>query len=153
MALKRHDAREHLGQPAYYICHIYGCSKKFLRGYLLTKHLKTDHNFILAPGHSRFIYKQDEDGFYRLQTKRVENLIDVKTSEAFDFSINPKVSYEVESIVNNSNVVNVKIKQVLSANTNFESTQDSSSEKLKDINDFAIVKSYSKLIKKDQNKN
>jgi hypothetical protein len=162
MALKRHDAREHLGQPAYYICHIYGCNKKFLRGYLLTKHLKSEHNFILAPGHSRFIYKQDDDGFYRLQTKRVESLKKVNTEQAIQCKTNPKVAFEIESIVNFENGVNITVKQkkstvtnaasstpvaAASAETNVLTPQNKTEKVQKDISEFAIVKSYSKLIK------
>ncbi|KAG5669229.1 hypothetical protein PVAND_017121 [Polypedilum vanderplanki] len=142
MALKRHDAREHLGQPAYYICHIHGCYKKFLRGYLLTKHLKSDHDFILAPGHSRFIYKQDEDGFYRLQTKRVENL---KEAKLISSKVDVKIGYEIESITKNSNNVLIKIKEV--DDEKMEIDEERIARK-KDINDFAIVKSYRQKLKK-----
>ena len=144
MALKRHDAREHLGQPAFYICHIYGCNKKFLRGYLLTKHLKADHDFISPPGHSRFIYKQDEDGFYRLQTKRVENLKETKVTGGFASGLSgTKISYEIESIKNLSEGVNVNVREVPK-----DPDVDTTEVDKKDINDFAIVKNYNKLIEK-----
>lgn len=145
MALKRHDAREHLGQPAFYLCHIYGCNKKFLRGYLLTKHLKADHDFTSPPGHSRFIYKQEEDGFYRLQTKRVENLKETKVTKGVKDNFEGlKISYEIDSIDNLSDRLNVNLRQV---------SQDvvMKADK-KDINEFAIVKNYNKLIGKN-NKN
>lgn len=139
MALKRHDAREHLGQPAFYICHINGCFKKFLRGYLLTKHLKSDHDFILAPGHSRFIYKQDEDGFYRLQTKRVENLKESRVTA--NAGSDEKVSYAIESIQNNAKNVVITVKEVDRMAEGDEFERD------KDINEFAIVKSYRQKLK------
>jgi len=144
MALKRHDAREHLGQPAFYICHIYGCNKKFLRGYLLTKHLKADHDFISPPGHSRFIYKQDEDGFYRLQTKRVENLKETKVAVGSASGLSgAKISYQISSINNLSDVLSINVKEI-SNNPDEEMTEIDK----KDINDFAIVKNYNKLIEK-----
>lgn len=139
MALKRHDAKEHLGQPQTYVCHIYNCSKKFLRGYLLTKHLKADHDFILAPGHSRFIYKLDEDGFYRLQTKRVENL---KESNFIEPKINTNVTYEIEKVVNSNDGINFQF--VCSAQTDVAPKKSTEN----DINNFTIMKNYRRTMKK-----
>lgn len=148
MALKRHDAREHLGQPAFYLCHIYGCNRKFLRGYLLTKHLKADHDFKSPPGHSRFIYKQDEDGFYRLQTKRVENLKEAKfTASPARQDVNMKITYEIENVEDSEAIVNVNVRQVTK-----DEALNLSLAKKKDITEFAIVKNYSKLIEKGQKK-
>lgn len=141
MALKRHDAKEHLGQPQTYVCHIYNCSKKFLRGYLLTKHLKTNHDFILAPGHSRFIYKLEEDGFYRLQTKRVENL---KETTFTGIKMNSNISYKVENIpsTSTSDIVNFKFTKT------DEETTPKPIENEKDINNFTIMKNYRRTMKK-----
>lgn len=136
MALKRHDAREHLGQALpTYVCHI--CTKKFLRGYLLTKHLKADHDFILAPGHSRFIYKLDNDGFYRLQTRRVENLTEPTFLSTANADNVKKV--EIEMIENSSDNLTFQVKPC---------GKYSKAGTSKDINEFAIVKNYKKILKK-----
>jgi hypothetical protein len=143
MALKRHDAREHLGRPPTYVCHI--CSKKFLRGYLLTKHLKSEHDFILAPGHSRFIYKLENDGFYRLQTRRVENLTETTFHPATSHELIKKV--EIEMIKNSPDNLTFNVKKTtLKGNESKASTSKDS--KLKDINEFAIVKNYKKTLKR-----
>ncbi|RZC42523.1 histone H4 transcription factor [Asbolus verrucosus] len=55
-----------------YECH--NCKKQFNRGGLLTKHLMKVHNYHWPSGHSRFRYKEDQDGIYRLQTVRYETL-------------------------------------------------------------------------------
>lgn len=153
MALKRHDAKEHLGQPQTYQCHC--CDKRYMRGYLLSKHLIKEHQFKLAPGHSRFIYKQDLDGFYRLQTKRAENLkqgqLVLRVVDDEDSRIH--VSYEIEGIndLNSMTPVNVEVKKIVHPKTNKPLTRlfsDESNEDSKDINDFAIVKNYKKIIKR-----
>lgn len=148
MALKRHDAKEHLGQPQIYQCHC--CNKRYMRGYILSKHLMKDHQFKLAPGHSRFIYKQDLDGFYRLQTKRVENL---KEKQVLGFvaeeESNMNVTYELEGL-SNENIdapLNVKFKKILLPKApTYQLAEDSNNSK--DINDFAIVKKYKKILKR-----
>ncbi|XP_044268705.1 histone H4 transcription factor-like isoform X2 [Tribolium madens] len=55
-----------------YECH--NCKKQFIRGGFLTKHLMKVHNYHWPSGHSRFRYKEDSDGIYRLQTVRYETL-------------------------------------------------------------------------------
>lgn len=157
MALKRHDAKEHLGAPQTYACHC--CESTFFRGYLLSKHLKNEHSFKLPPGHSRFIYKQDFDGYYRLQTKRVENLKESSKPIAV-VPLNEdsflEVSYEIEKFdedQNPSNPINIQIKKVIRPkpyNTPTFSMFDESTEDSKDINDFAMVKNYKKSIKKSK---
>ena len=54
-----------------YCCHL--CERKFNRGYYLTKHLKKIHSYSWPSGHSRFRYKKDPDGLFRLQTERFES--------------------------------------------------------------------------------
>jgi len=57
-----------------YMCHVEGCGKVYCQGTTLSKHLKTTHNFQWPSGHSRFRYKLESDGFYRLQTLRYESI-------------------------------------------------------------------------------
>lgn len=126
-----------------------------MRGYLLSKHLKRCHAFKLAPGHSRFIYKQEFDGFYRLQTKRVENL---KTEPHQVRPVvqhsNMNVSYEIDQITNTNTQasINVTVKRITHLKQpetpTFTLFTEDSTEDSKDINDFAIVKRYKKIIKK-----
>lgn len=156
MALKRHDAKEHDGQPQTYQCHC--CDKQYPRGYLLSKHLRKVHSFKLAPGHSRFIYKRDLDGLYRLQTKRVENLkggnIRLVTPKVDDSQL--EVSYEIDKITNtpgDATPINVRMKKVIRSRwqaekSTFSLFNEESTEDSKDINDFAIVKKYKKIIKR-----
>ncbi|KAL0270520.1 UNVERIFIED_CONTAM: hypothetical protein PYX00_007906 [Menopon gallinae] len=55
-----------------YCCHI--CPKKYKRGGELTIHLKAQHSYRWASGHSRFKYIRGDDGSYRLQTVRYESI-------------------------------------------------------------------------------
>ncbi|PSN35356.1 hypothetical protein C0J52_11505 [Blattella germanica] len=72
-ALNRHYKQDHRGEDEpLYCCHI--CDERFHRGYNLTRHLFVKHNFRWPSGHCRFRYKNDEDGFFRLQTVRYESL-------------------------------------------------------------------------------
>lgn len=150
MALKRHDAKEHLGQPQTYQCHC--CDKRYMRGYLLSKHLMREHQFKLAPGHSRFIYKQELDGFYRLQTKRVENLKQSQeiVPQPMEEDSNMNVTYEIEGISDqqNSTPINVKMKKIVQPKTTARLVSEDSNGDSKDINDFAIVKNYKRIIKR-----
>lgn len=153
MALKRHDAKEHLGQPQTYQCHC--CDKRYMRGYLLSKHLIKNHQFKLAPGHSRFIYKQELDGFYRLQTKRVENLKEgqqaVRRIEDEEEDSNVNVTYEIEGISdmqNSTTPINIRMKKIVRQKMPAHQFTEESNEDSKDINDFAIVKNYKKIIKR-----
>lgn len=154
MALKRHDAKEHLGQTPIYQCHC--CQKQYARGFRLSKHLKKDHQFALAPGHSRFIYKQDEDGLYRLQTKRVESIINRESLAVADNTEDSDVdvTYEIEKICSNGNqnTVNIQMKKILKRkqieSPALMSTEGDETENSKDINDFEIVKKYKKILSK-----
>lgn len=155
MALKRHDAK-HLDTPQTYSCHM--CDKSYSRGHLLSKHLKKDHGFSLPAGHSRFIYKQDFDGLYRLQTKRVENLKESAKAFPVDSDSGLVVSYKVNEIIESTDVsvpLTLKVtKEVRQKRQKApviaplsilldESTEDST----KDINDFAVVKKYEKALR------
>lgn len=71
-ALKKHDELEHGQIPKIYKCHI--CDKTFNYGKRLSKHLMSQHEYQYPPGHLRFTYKQDEDGFFKFQTMRLESL-------------------------------------------------------------------------------
>ncbi|KAG0710740.1 Histone H4 transcription factor [Chionoecetes opilio] len=72
-ALNRHIRLVHNGlEKKHYACHM--CASKFSLGDRLTKHLIKIHNFVWPVGHTRFKYRQDEDGFYRLQTVRYESI-------------------------------------------------------------------------------
>ncbi|XP_066941698.1 histone H4 transcription factor-like [Macrobrachium rosenbergii] len=71
--LNKHIKMDHDGmvkEP--YACHM--CNSKYSFGIFLTRHLISVHSFHWPPGHSRFRYKRDEDGFYRLQTVRYESI-------------------------------------------------------------------------------
>ncbi|XP_042222717.1 histone H4 transcription factor-like isoform X2 [Homarus americanus] len=72
--LNRHIKTAHNGlRKDHYACHM--CNSKFNIGILLTRHLIKEHSFHSQPvGHTRFRYKQDDDGFYRLQTVRYESI-------------------------------------------------------------------------------
>ncbi|XP_045621239.1 histone H4 transcription factor [Procambarus clarkii] len=71
--LNRHIKMVHNGlRKDHYACHM--CNLKFKMGELLTKHLIKEHGFLSPAAHTRFRYKQDDDGFYRLQTVRYETI-------------------------------------------------------------------------------
>ncbi|XP_055914090.1 histone H4 transcription factor [Eupeodes corollae] len=71
-ALKKHYLEVHANSPSIYLCHC--CEKLFKYGTLLSKHLIAKHNFQLPSGHKRFTYRIDENGFYCLETTRIESL-------------------------------------------------------------------------------
>lgn len=71
--LERHFTKYHGdGNLKNYACHI--CEDRFARGNLLTKHLMMKHEYNWPSGHSRFRYKEDSEGVFRLQTVRYESL-------------------------------------------------------------------------------
>ncbi|KAK4879493.1 hypothetical protein RN001_007639 [Aquatica leii] len=71
--LDKHYQNVHgLGVAQIYECHC--CQARFDRGNLLTKHLIKAHDYYWPSGHSRFRYKEDTDGIYRLQTVRYESI-------------------------------------------------------------------------------
>jgi hypothetical protein len=84
-SIKRHMLKFHLsnGENAFntsdgqhfscsYMCHV--CNKVYCQGSTLSQHLKKRHNFEWPSGHSRFKYKLENDGYYRLQTLRYESV-------------------------------------------------------------------------------
>lgn len=74
-ALTKHMFLEHfVGDEPVYCCHIAMCEKRFKKGASLTKHLQNIHGFTMPSGHSKFIYRREEDDCYRLQTLRYESL-------------------------------------------------------------------------------
>ena len=83
-----------------YMCHV--CNKVYCQGSTLSNHLKKTHNFELPSGHSRFRYKLDSDGFYRLQTLRYESL---ELFELLNKKI-PTLSKSTPDPVSNTEVAN-----------------------------------------------
>lgn len=120
--LKRHDAREHRQEPQVYQCN--ECEKKYSCGNILSKHMIKKHDFRLPNGHSRFIYKPDEHGIYKLQTKRIESL---------------EVSKE---IIQSRNIA---VRKRLSEVSAEESTSNFETSSIKRIEDFSIIKEYMKF--------
>ena len=144
MALKRHDAREHLGTPLTYQCHI--CEKNFTRGFALSKHLKKEHSFALASGHTRFIYKIDEDGLYRLQTKRVESLAanQQEVNVVSKFVPEADVSYSMATFIKGDEKhegVFMKFERIKNPAKKI-TKRVVPDDGHKNINDFAIMKNY-----------
>lgn len=62
---KHYHKSHHRDDEPMYCCHI--CDNLFQRGSLLTQHLMVQHSIFWPPGHSRFRYKCDDDGYFRLQ--------------------------------------------------------------------------------------
>lgn len=71
-SLRKHYLEVHANSPSIYLCHC--CDKLFKYGTLLSKHLIAKHKFQLPSGHKRFTYRLDENGFYCLETTRIESL-------------------------------------------------------------------------------
>lgn len=68
----QHDKNVHDMGANIYCCHY--CDKQYNLGANLSQHLIKNHNCQVPSGHARFTYRQDLDGFYRLQTMRTESL-------------------------------------------------------------------------------
>lgn len=104
------------------------------------QHLIKDHNFRLAPGHSRFFYKQDLDGYFRLQTKRLENLTEM--TEPIK-PIKDNCTYEVANISLDKSNMSLTMKKVaIKRDSKVETKVVENPPKKKDINDFAVVRNY-----------
>lgn len=99
-----------------YMCHV--CNKTYSQAATLSRHLKSVHKVSFNSGHSRFRYKLESDGYYRLQTLRYESLelvqqlnkdagivnneIDkANSSETLDYAI----LNEAESVVSYANII------------------------------------------------
>lgn len=70
--LLQHFLEVHGNNPILYACHC--CERFFKSGKSLSAHLMKKHGFRLPSGHKRFTYRVDENGFYRLETTRLESL-------------------------------------------------------------------------------
>ncbi|XP_054728716.1 histone H4 transcription factor [Anastrepha obliqua] len=70
--LRRHCLEVHGNSPFIYMCHC--CDKLFKHSKYLSEHLIKKHDFQLPSGHKRFTYRVDENGFYLLETLRIESL-------------------------------------------------------------------------------
>uniref|UniRef100_H2Z6I8 C2H2-type domain-containing protein n=2 Tax=Ciona savignyi TaxID=51511 RepID=H2Z6I8_CIOSA len=88
--LRYHFRTKHMeGKAKCYACHL--CEKKQTTGFHLTNHLRAVHNFQWPPGHSRFKYKEWEDGFFRLQTFRFESAQLTEAEPHCDTGCDPSV--------------------------------------------------------------
>ncbi|BFG02530.1 histone H4 transcription factor [Drosophila madeirensis] len=70
--MRRHFLEVHGNNPILYACHC--CERFFKSGKSLSTHLMQKHGFRLPSGHKRFTYRVDENGFYRLETTRLESM-------------------------------------------------------------------------------
>uniref|UniRef100_A0A8C9T7U9 Zgc:112083 n=1 Tax=Scleropages formosus TaxID=113540 RepID=A0A8C9T7U9_SCLFO len=71
--MNQHYKRVHEGDMvSKYKCHL--CEKSFSWCYTLTLHLRKKHDLKWPSGHSRFRYKEDEDGYLRLNMVRYETV-------------------------------------------------------------------------------
>ncbi|XP_063709515.1 histone H4 transcription factor [Culicoides brevitarsis] len=72
-SLQKHEEQQHGEMTSkIYKCHI--CDKTFNYGKRLSRHLIAAHNYQYPPGHLRFRFVQDEDGFFKFQSMRLESL-------------------------------------------------------------------------------
>ncbi|CAG9814008.1 unnamed protein product [Phaedon cochleariae] len=98
--LENHYIKKHENVDLILIYECHCCKKKFKRGDYLTKHLTKLHNYHWPSGHTRFRYRKDEDGIYRLQTVRYESLEvtqEMIRSEAMPANnVMPGVSYNLK---------------------------------------------------------
>lgn len=71
--MNQHYKRVHEGgMISKYKCHL--CDKTFSWCYTLTLHLRKKHQLKWPSGHSRFRYKEDEDGYLKLNMVRYETV-------------------------------------------------------------------------------
>ncbi|XP_034490566.1 histone H4 transcription factor [Drosophila innubila] len=90
--MRRHYLEVHGNNPIFYACHC--CERFFKSGKSLSVHLIRKHGFRLPSGHKRFTYRLDENGFYRLETTRLESL------EVTQQVLSPQIKHETD--LNNS---------------------------------------------------
>ncbi|XP_017129923.1 histone H4 transcription factor [Drosophila elegans] len=86
--MRRHFLEVHGNNPILYACHC--CERFFKSGKSLSAHLIKKHGFRLPSGHKRFTYRVDENGFYRLETTRIESL------EVTQQILSPQVNVSLE---------------------------------------------------------
>lgn len=94
----------HKNNAFIYICHC--CDKPFKNGKSLSVHLIKKHDFQLPSGHRRFTYRIDENGFYRLETTRIESLEvteQILTPNSFDAAEITQDSSCYEIVVSRTN--------------------------------------------------
>lgn len=100
--MRKHERNEHGNGPNIYCCHL--CNKHYQYGWSLSKHLIKKHGFQLPSGHRRFTYRQNIDGFYRVQTTRIESLEvseQIISKSKASVSMSDDVSYELDKIKKN----------------------------------------------------
>ncbi|XP_014484535.1 PREDICTED: histone H4 transcription factor [Dinoponera quadriceps] len=92
--LDRHFERAHSMVIRWYCCH--ECPIKYRTSARLTKHLTEAHQLQLPTGHKRFHYKQDEDGYYRIQMVRYEAVDEENVSPVEEAKEVPDKKYKIE---------------------------------------------------------
>lgn len=63
--LNRHQKIVHENSKQIYECHI--CDRKFTRGNNLSRHLTKTHKLEIPNGKTRFVYKRDQEGVFKVQ--------------------------------------------------------------------------------------
>ncbi|KAJ6633485.1 Histone H4 transcription factor [Pseudolycoriella hygida] len=157
---KLHILRKHFKDnhnERIYSCHI--CPKKYNFGNLLSNHLMKKHEFRLPQGHSRFNYRQDLDGFFRVQTTRTESLEvtqQIMKPNVVDPADTSDIRYEVSELkVSNSTLkieVKVKPKETETAPIFYDSSNDENLYfTLPDLNFDSNSEEDRNSVKKDDN--
>lgn len=121
-----------------YMCHV--CNKIYCQGSTLSKHLKTRHNFQWPSGHSRFRYKLESDGYYRLQTLRYESveLVEEINKNAVQKSTQIESTQTSQVVENDTLVTNGSNSVLDSTNSNNQNLQYTFNN-LMDLSDFEQV--------------
>ncbi|XP_017770729.1 PREDICTED: histone H4 transcription factor [Nicrophorus vespilloides] len=137
--LEKHYIKKHgTGDLSQYECHL--CQKTFSRGGILTKHLTRTHDYTWPAGHSRFKYREEADGKFRLQTVRYESLEATQDMMAKKQPlINDNIKYDLEKVVNKDDgddtpkyVLTVSTKKAAPLNTdaNIDEPEDVSNDEI-----------------------